>query len=64
MSYNLQGVGRKILGLHFLKLNLLTVITMTANDMLNMWWSICNPSVWGTLGSGIGAFGSSPIGSY
>ena len=44
------------------------------HDVLNLWSPICNPSGWanvgaqarrlGSMGSGMNAFGSSPIGSY
>ena len=37
---------------------------ISAHEMLNLWSPICKPSVLGTWGSRMGAFGGSPIGSY
>ena len=45
-----------------------TIVIMAArlpHDVLNLWSPICNPRFGaGYVGSGMGTFGSSPIGSY
>ena len=36
----------------------------TPNDVVNLWWPICDHWVWGAWESGISSFGSPPMYSY
>ena len=44
--------------------NVIRPLSTNPHDVRNLLSPICNPSVWGTWGSGMGPFDAPPMGSY